>query len=549
MYRLLIVDDEVLIADGLCSMFQNEPSLDLDVFKCYSAYDALALLDQTRIDIVLSDIKMPGMNGLELLSQINNKWPHCRVIFITGHEEFEYAYQVIKYKNVRYILKTEGSKKVIQEVKDVTEEIQNNMINRFIETPSMQSDYSPKLIQKDCMLGILFGLIPPQEITCELFQRLEIPLEMEETTWMLLIEINSQPGQYNFSRRFSLYYQIQEIIHDYLSNRMEISCTPVDERLIIAFLQPKDSIKDEAKDRWISYIKDNLELIQEVGQKALQVTLTFILNSPISNMRSVSQNFFKLRRLLMENSHLGGEVILLDEKKEIQLSKQEVYTYPSKEITRTTNLMQTYLEQGSMETFYVLMDEFMGDFTIDQSMNNNYLIEKYLLIVTMLLGYINKKDISQQLAFSISLYKLPRMNYHENWEEARSYIRTLVEKIVTIIDIEKVEVVSETIEQIEKYINNNLNGELSLITIADKTNFNPSYLSRLFKQVTNKNLSEYICDKKIEKAKYLLCETDQKIQEISDVLGYSSSSNFIRFFKKNTFLTPQEYRDEALISE
>lgn len=123
MYRLLIVDDEDIITDGLYEVFNRYHPERLDVCKAYSAKEALDWMSRTRIDIVLTDIAMPGMNGLELSEEIQKYWPRCRVVFLTGHSEFEYAYRAIQMTNVRYVLKTEGYGKVIDTVQAVLDEM------------------------------------------------------------------------------------------------------------------------------------------------------------------------------------------------------------------------------------------------------------------------------------------------------------------------------------------------------------------------------------------------------------------------------------------
>jgi len=82
-----------------------------------------------------------------------------------------------------------------------------------------------------------------------------------------------------------------------------------------------------------------------------------------------------------------------------------------------------------------------------------------------------------------------------------------------------------------------------LVRLADQVHFNPSYLSRLFKQKTGLNLSDYISDIRVQKAKELLQDMNMKIYEVAQALGYSSSANFVRFFRKATGISPQEYRD------
>ena len=134
LYRLLIVDDEDIITDWLYKVFHRLMPEKLDVCKAYSAKEALQWMSRTRIDIVLTDIRMPGMNGLELSDEIQAFWPRCKVIFLTGYSEFDYAYKAIQMTDVRYLLKTEGYDKVTSTVQEVMQEIEHeNQISKMLE--------------------------------------------------------------------------------------------------------------------------------------------------------------------------------------------------------------------------------------------------------------------------------------------------------------------------------------------------------------------------------------------------------------------------------
>ena len=112
MRRVLIVDDEPIIVQGLVSVL-SESGLDIDLYSAYSGEEALALLSETRMDIVISDVHMPGMDGLQLMSRIRADWPECRVIFLSGHSEFDTIYRAVQGDAVTFLLKTEGFDRII----------------------------------------------------------------------------------------------------------------------------------------------------------------------------------------------------------------------------------------------------------------------------------------------------------------------------------------------------------------------------------------------------------------------------------------------------
>ncbi|UUZ80342.1 response regulator [Paenibacillus sp. P26] len=126
MIRLLIVDDEEIITEGLFEVLK-QLNLGLDLYKAYSGEEALDLMNRTRVDIVLSDIRMPGMDGLELMNNIRSRWPHCKIVFLTGYNDFDYVYQAIQTPGVSYLLKSEGYDKIIKTVTGAITELENSL--------------------------------------------------------------------------------------------------------------------------------------------------------------------------------------------------------------------------------------------------------------------------------------------------------------------------------------------------------------------------------------------------------------------------------------
>ena len=96
MYRILIVDDEPMIVEGLATLLEEQESMELEVHKTCLAGQAMKILDRLRIDILLTDIRMPVTSGIELMQHVRLNWPECRILFLTAFEEFEYAYTALK---------------------------------------------------------------------------------------------------------------------------------------------------------------------------------------------------------------------------------------------------------------------------------------------------------------------------------------------------------------------------------------------------------------------------------------------------------------------
>ncbi|KHF32951.1 putative response regulatory protein [Paenibacillus sp. P1XP2] len=133
MYRLLIVDDEPVIVNGLIQLFQENTEFELDVCKAYSAVEALNIAKKMKLDILVSDIRMPQKSGLQLVDDIAYYWPHCRIIFLTGYSEFDYVQEALRKRADNYILKTEGIEPIFGAVKAACQKLDEENRRRIRE--------------------------------------------------------------------------------------------------------------------------------------------------------------------------------------------------------------------------------------------------------------------------------------------------------------------------------------------------------------------------------------------------------------------------------
>lgn len=116
MFRLLIVDDEPMTVEALYALLSDRFQDDVAIAKTDSGVKAMEMIRSERFDLVLTDIRMPEISGLELAAELASRWPETHLIFLTGYGEFEPVYQAIRYTHVSYLLKIEGHEKIAQEV-------------------------------------------------------------------------------------------------------------------------------------------------------------------------------------------------------------------------------------------------------------------------------------------------------------------------------------------------------------------------------------------------------------------------------------------------
>ena len=133
MNSLLIVDDEIEILQWLKDLFSYECDRELDVYTASSGRKAIELLNHMRFDVVLTDIKMPGMDGIKLYRHIRENWPMARVVFLTGYRDHETLYEIVKNREVRYVLKNEGDALILKTVTDAFKELEQTIREKNLQ--------------------------------------------------------------------------------------------------------------------------------------------------------------------------------------------------------------------------------------------------------------------------------------------------------------------------------------------------------------------------------------------------------------------------------
>ena len=186
MYSVLIVDDEKMIRDDVYGLLSMEESLELDLTTAASGVEAQAILEKRKIDIVIMDINMPQMSGLELYDIVRERWPFCKVIFLTGYSDFDYVYKV--HKHAKYVLKAEEDEKILEALRESVEEIENSLLLERLTDLQREQQKKPLLHERSMFLRELFeGYRGLSQLTGELSVQLGINLDPEKEVYYLLL--------------------------------------------------------------------------------------------------------------------------------------------------------------------------------------------------------------------------------------------------------------------------------------------------------------------------------------------------------------------------
>ena len=545
MYRLLVVDDEEIITDGLYEVFSRWMPDKLDVCKAYSGKEALRWMERTRIDIVLTDIRMPGMSGLELTETIQACWPRCRIVFLTGYSEFDYAYKAIQMPNARYLLKTEGYDKVLHTVGDIMREIeQGNEMSKLLERSHEQSKALEHVAQSELVrqwlkdsqaLGGNAGQPgnDSQGLGSEL-RRLNIALEPGAPVLLVLGRMSYR----SVARREQTADKrndVKVIWDSFMS--AHIRSIGVEDAYgdTVWLVQPLDAVEEANAHRLVLYMEGTLELIQEACLASLDVHVAFTIATRLCAWEDVAPQYERLRQL--QQMKIGDGVSMIIKDMFVPLKGA-----PGKEsiaVSRTVGMLEAHLEAERKEEFTEELERLVQ--SLDR--NNYHMrsgVEAYYSVAVLLLAQMNRHGLQAQRGDS---HKLLRLDEHPSIHKAFQYLQQTADDIFAFKQMDDRDKTIRVIDRICTYIEEHLGEDVSLVRLAEVHYFNPSYLSRLFKQERGMNLSEYIDKCRIRQAKELLGNGDLKVREVALLVGYDAAHSFTRFFKKATGLTPQEYRD------
>lgn len=545
MKRLLIVDDEHHIVNWLVSLFESQTELELNILKAYTGFDALRIMETTKIDVVLLDIRMPGISGLEVSEKIIQRWPGLRIIFLTGYDNFDYIYYANKHKHIDYLLKTEEDSVILQTVKDALASIE--MENRTSEIMN-QASARDKLLQYYFQREYLKALAQGKNIQDSLenikWQSGSKPDAAKEV--LLLFGKFNTPGEdTDTSEQNRRILSLLQLMENSLNRNFHFTLLDYEKNTVLWFMQADDSYYRNISLSPVLYIKEYLDEMTAGWEELTGGKILLLLYHRELNWLEVPKiipllSQYALSVLPAPFQH--SLAVYLDEKTERQLLSSFETTVLTNKWEIHLNTLTLYLEQGEKQRFLHLLRQLVFEGKQIKSMHHLPLIGIYQRISSLLIFYINQHSLSEQLAVKTGLYPLYFISAFTTWEEAFSFLITITEYIFDLGKDNQTGKNRQTVEIIKNYINNNLAEDLSLNSLSNLVNYNSSYVSRLFRQTIGISLFDYINQCRINKAKEYLTRSDLTINVIAKKTGFDTPQYFSIVFRKATGMTPKEYR-------
>lgn len=534
MLHILLVDDEPYVVEDL---FVTVPwqSLNIEhVHLAYSGMEALDIIKQHPIDIVVTDINMPQMSGLELIEAIKKDWKHIKCVLLTGYAEFEYAKQAIAQNVSDYLLKPLADEDFIATLQKIKLDIQFEWEQRASQQKTLQTLHEHLPMLRDKLLhDILQGRFTSADQYTGKATQLQLPFKLGDNIAFLVIRLEDFYQKHDMNSLLLFEYAIINVAVEMLQDHFHVwSCKDSHDYLVF-MLTPKLSTH-------FSYENHTLETIAYHIQK----NVTTIIGGEISVITTQWGTFFEQTRQLYREAitiihqKVGQDTGIYLSTQTLQEEDNQVSTLQS--LYDPPSLFHLF-ETNNWEAIESKLESIILELKAKRLISQEHINEAKNIIESAFFYYThrNNKLLSEVAASSVANHRQIR-----TVEQLKGWAFTTLSSVKQYFDTDRLDKRSLIISKVQDYIKDNLH-YVSLHSIADYINLHPVYLSKIFKSETGQRISDYIFLAKMEAASHLLLSSSLKVYQISEQLGYSNAHYFIKLFKEYSGNTPQEFRDNS----
>jgi two-component system, response regulator YesN len=504
-FKMLIVDDEPIICRGLRYTIPWDEYQIQVVDEAADGYDAIQKIKlHQNIDIVLTDVRMPNLDGIELAKFLNQHCPQTKTIILSGYDEFEYAKQAIQLGVKDYLLKPVNIDDLLKVVKKITVEIES-------EQTKLKDFYQVKL--KNDIYHLVSGVTIEEAEESQLFDSIQI-------------------------------YPFLSAVDDYYQTTRGMSA----EELKAFKFNWRTSIEQLLK-------KEGIDSISIFTGKNLLLTCLFQWDGPIlPHLSNLVDLPFSLTYILGE-----GQIALSALPQGYERLSQRVKYIPlhpkafldatiAAERTETREYPKT-IERDLTEAVFATNHAEMKRLIqclFDYFKAQLFFLEEVVPFCVEFVGKISKRFRALckgsltpcDLHFKHSL----DTNCLNSYEILQELFSEDLACLVNTMNRNALAANDWLIERAENYIKEYYTSDIKAYEVADVINISPNYFSSLFKQKTGKHFNEYVNELRVEKAKILLEETPYKINEISETVGFREYKYFVDVFRRFSGTTPTKYR-------
>lgn len=544
MYKLLVVEDEDVIRNGIVNSIDWHELGFTMMGGVSNGREAITRIGEQKPDVVLTDVRMPVMDGLELSKWINENYEDIRILILSGFTDFEYAKSAIKFKVFEYLLKPTNKKIFMKTFMCLKEEMDNDKSRKelFISNKKRMKEGLYKL-REEFLSQLLDGEVFSAAILKDKLNYLELGFNGESYI-VSIIQIDADIKNYPVEWRSDkglLTYSMSTIINDLMDETNCGFCIVKSLREIILLFNVKGS--DGSKQFFRRFLDKAIDLIRKKLISDSRIGIYAGIGLTYPTIGQISRSYEQAQKVL-EKKFFGVDDYYFSYEERLEPSlvdeKQWIKDYPADieeilyNVVNGKNIKVT-------EHISRLFSTFKREKVNAKHIKNYSYILCYLLVANI--SDLLEPDSVMSVVDSDYEVIIKRCSTIDMLEE---YI---TETLLTVVrEIKKEKESSSTgnrkiIDEVKSYIDKNYSQDISLDEVSSKVSLSPSYLSYLFKNASGETYTEYLQKARMKGARRLLRRSDLKVYEIAGMVGYNEYKYFSQQFKKIVGMTPGDYRE------
>lgn len=491
-YKVIVVDDEVMAVKAICRILARDcPEFEV-IGTAENGSEALKLIEKMPPDLVLTDVEMPLMNGLELVRQASVRMPNLCFVIISGYQDFEYARDAFRSGVLDYLTKPIVPSQMIRTMKNVEEKLRRFYYDRRIG-----------IFRKICM---------GETIALEEIQKFFPSREF----YAALLRENGLPRRYSPSKEPELYSTIEEAYSVYGRNNMEE-----------LFLIPKEVMGQQS-------LLDYMTKVEQRQKTKGSYTTLLYYGDAFSGLE-ISEKIRDLYYWLNTLSTVGlSQAIDLDKK---QLFKSRVSSLDITEASGFLQEMGQYAKTGRYDLFQKCIVRAFKQWEKEKRPQVwlEQAVRRILNLIKVQTG--NEESlIESEYQFEDAFYYSTSMEML--WQNLHTSFYHLLEKEKENYKVDS----PEFFEHIKVYLRDHISEPLSLQEISDLFAISQAYMSKIFRKYTRQSYNQYLTEIRMERAKQLMEENSELlVKDIAEMVGYRDQFYFSRIFRSYTGQSPADY--------
>jgi two-component system response regulator YesN len=522
-YKLVIIDDDSIIRRGLSTNIPWEKAGFQVVGVAGDGEEGLKLIYDCQPDIVVSDIKMPFMDGLAMSKAVLKAFPTTKIVLLTGYEEFQYAKQALELKIFDYILKPVDYERLLEVIHQATLELE------YERKAEWQIRKSRPLLRQRFLTNLINHQCQNETNLREEAQFLGISLPGPYFT-VLLIKIDEYYNTALYpscTEQEILKFSLNNLCTDQLIPGSGEIFDPGGDALVIILYSRDNSAPAKAQ------IYKFAETLRQTTEEYLKVTITVTFGAPHPGLPGIGLSYKEACSACQFRHFLGKNQIISSEDTCLPTAETPV------DISESLKELAIQVKLGLLDEATAAINAILHQIMLQENFISLPLVRVIGLQLAMVI-----QQTAAEVIIPENFYKYcTNIQVMQTVKEIFAEIIRLAEESITLLNQRRQSQHDGLVEKGVKYIEANYCQEmLSLRDIAQAVHVSPIYFSIIFKKELKINFSDFLTQTRMKKAMELIRTTDLKTYEVAERVGYSNPNYFSICFKKYTGFSPTEFK-------